>query len=162
MYKLLLVSLIALAPLAANATIQAKGDAFSPEKGLDLSGSFEVQRSELLEALGKGETYAEIAPADRVRVTEALDKISGLLAGAGSMEQLPEATRVEVFDQQEVVNTILTQAREDSRMICTREKKVGSHRATSSCKTVAGRRRLREETRDQLDTMHRFQMPASR
>ena len=38
MYKLLMLSVLALAPLAANANIPSDGSAFSPEKGLDLSG----------------------------------------------------------------------------------------------------------------------------
>lgn len=160
MYKLLMLSVLALAPLAANANIASDG-AFSPEKGLDLSGSFEAQRDAIIKALGDGKTYAEISPDDRQRVTSSLNRITGLLDGAQSVDQLTEATRVEVFNEQEQVNTVLTQAREDSRLVCTREKKVGSHRTTNNCMTVAERRRAREDTEKQLSSMRRVQMPAS-
>ena len=162
MYKLLLVSLIALVPLAARATIQSHAGGFSPEKGLDASASssFEAQRTAILEALGDGKTYSEISPDDRRRVTASLDRMSGLLQGVQNVDQLSETNRVAVFNEQETVNTVLTQAREDSRLVCSREKKVGSNRATNSCMTVAERRRAREETELQLSKMRRVQMPA--
>ena len=161
MHKLLLLSLLALVPLAAKANIQSDGSAFSPEKGLDLSSSFEAQRDAIVTALGDGKTYAEISPDDRQRVTSSLSRISSLLGDARSVNQLPETTRVEVFNEQELVNGVLTQAREDSRLVCTREKKVGSHRVTNNCMTVAERRRAREETEQQLSKMRRMQMPAA-
>ena len=150
MYKLVLLSLLALTPLAANAIIGPGDDSFSPEKGLDLSRSFEVQRQAIFKALADGETYREIPSQDRQTVKESLDRISGLLGDAQNADQLPEATRVEVFNEQERVNTLLTKAREDSRLVCTREKKVGSHRTTNSCKTVAERRRDMEESQNAL------------
>ena len=150
MYKLLMLSVLALAPLAANANIQSQGDTFSPEKGLDLSSSFAAQRDAIVTALGDGKTYAEISANDRQRVTASLNRISGLLGDAQSVDQLPQATKVEVFNEQELINTVLTQAREDSRLVCTREKKVGSHRTTNTCKTVAERRRDQEESQNAL------------
>ena len=68
------------------------------------------------------------------------------------MSELPERTRLEVFNEQELVNTLLTEAREDSRQVCTREKKVGSHRTTTMCKTVAERRRDMEQSQGALRT----------
>jgi hypothetical protein len=159
MYKLLMLSVLALAPLAANANVPSDGNTFSPEKGLDLSGSFEAQRSAIMSALGDGKTYSEISANDRQRVTASLSRISSLLGGAGSVEELPGATRVEVFNEQELVNTVLTQAREDSRLVCTREKKVGSHRTTNNCMTVAERRRAREQSQDALRNNSGYKMP---
>jgi hypothetical protein len=159
MYKLLMLSVLALAPLAANANVPSDGSTFSPEKGLDLSGSFEAQRNAIVSALGDGKTYSEISPNDRQRVTASLDRISSLLGGAGGVGQLPEATKVEVFNEQELVNTVLTQAREDSRLVCTREKKVGSHRTTNNCMTVAERRRAREQSQDALLNNSGYKMP---
>ena len=159
MYKLLVLTVLALAPLAANAHIPSDGGSFSPEKGLDLSGSFQVQRDAIVAALGDGKTYSEISSGDRQKVTVALDRISSLLGGAGSVEQLSEAAKVEVFNQQELVNTVLTQAHEDSRLVCTREKKVGSHRTTNNCMTVAERRRAREESENALRNNSGYKLP---
>lgn len=159
MYRLFVVTVLALAPLAATANIPSDGSAFSPEKGLDLSGSFEVQRDAIVSALGDGKTYSEISPSDRQKVTTSLGRISSLLGGAGSVEQLSEATKVEVFNEQELVNTVLTQAHEDSRLVCTREKKVGSHRTTNNCMTVAERRRAREQSENALRNNSGYKMP---
>lgn len=152
MFKMLLVSLLALAPLAASAHIQSQAGGFSPEKGLDAnaSTSFEAQRTAILEALGDGKTYAEIAPEDRRRVVASLDRMSGLLQGVQNVDQLSQENRVAVFNEQETINTVLTKAHADSRLVCTREKKVGSHRTTNMCKTVAERRRDMEESQNAL------------
>jgi len=150
MHKLVLLTALVLLPFAATAKISSQGSAFSPEKGLDLSNSFEAQRDAIMGALGDGKTYSEISPDDRQKVTSSLNRISGLLGGAESVNQLSEQTKVEVFNEQEVINTLLTEAREDSRVVCTREKKVGSHRTTNTCKTVAERRRDMEESQGAL------------
>jgi hypothetical protein len=148
MHKLFMLTVLALAPAAASAGASPDGVNFSPEKGLDLGASFKVQRDAIISALGDGKTYSEISPDERLKVTASLDRISSLLGGAGSFEQLPEATRVEVLDEKELVNTVLAQAREDSRLVCTREQKVGSHRPVNTCMTVAERRRAREQGQD--------------
>jgi hypothetical protein len=161
MYKLLLVSLLGLLPLAAGASVPSQEAGFSPDKGLDLGGAFEAQRQAIVGALGDGKTYSEISAADRRQVTESLDRISGLLGDARSVDQLPEAKRVEIFNEQEKVNTLLTHAHDDSRLVCTREKKVGSHRATNNCMTVAERRRAREQTENAMINNRGYKLPVS-
>ena len=128
---------------------------------LDLKNAFDVQRGAILAALADGETYAEIKTEDRRKVGVALDRIAEVLAGRPSAASLSEAEKVAVFNEQEVVNTILTRARADSRMVCTREKTVGSHRTTNVCYTVAERRRMREQTQNALIDNRRVQLPAS-
>ena len=129
------------------ASVGAAYRARSPDVEIEVS---EMESPRQIEALADGETYREIPSQDRQTVKESLDRISGLLGDAQNADQLPEATRVEVFNEQERVNTLLTKAREDSRLVCTREKKVGSHRTTNSCKTVAERRRDMEESQNAL------------
>ena len=141
MNKLVLLIALVLSPTFAVAKIASQGSAFSPEKGLDVSQAFEAQRNAIIKALGDGQ-----------RVTTSLDRIAGLLGGVQNVDQLAVDTRVEVFNEQELVNTLLTEAREDSRQVCTREKKVGSHRTTTMCKTVAERRRDMEQSQGALRT----------
>ena len=47
------------------------------------------------------------------------------------------------------------QAREDSRLVCTREKQIGSLRSVSKCATVAERRRAREASQQEMFEMGR-------
>jgi hypothetical protein len=56
-----------------------------------------------------------------------------------------------VFNDQALINAILTQAGEDSRLVCTRERPVGSRRPITHCVTVAEKRRHREEVQNEMD-----------
>ena len=145
--------------LAAVAT--TAGAATRPDAQLDLRAAFDAQRSVILAALQDGETYAEIKAEDGRQVRSSLDRIAELLAGRPTVESLSEADKVKVFNEQEVVNTILTRARADSRMVCTRERRVGSHRTTSVCYTVAERRRMHDQTQNALIENRRVQLPPS-
>lgn len=109
--------------------------------GLDLNASFMQQKERIERDLGDGETYAEISSQDRATVREALNRIAGKLDMAGGVESLTGQQKADVFNDQEKINTILTKASEDSRLVCRRERKVGSHREITECLTVAERRR---------------------
>ena len=161
MYKLVLVFFLAMAPMAASANIPSHGDAFSPEKGLDLRGSFEAQRSAIVTALGDGKTYSEISVQDRQRVTTSLNRLSNLFGDSQSVDELPMAARVQAFNEQELINTVLSRAHADSRMVCMREKRVGSHRTTTHCMTMAERRAEREFAQMQISTRQTDPAPQS-
>ncbi|MBJ6978608.1 MULTISPECIES: hypothetical protein [unclassified Luteimonas] len=158
----MLFSLLALLlPATASATINSGDQAFKPDKGLDLNASFNEQRAAINKALGDGETYVEIS-ADDVRVVQdSLGRISTLLAGAQSINQMSPEAKVELFNEQERVNTLLVRAHKDSRLVCRREKPTGSHRPTTLCLTVAERRRHREAASDFFRYNPRAQGPVS-
>ena len=117
---------------------------------LNVSVPFEKQKEKILADLAEGKVYAEISQTDRIEVRNALNRIGDSLQRAGGVDQLSSDDKVKVINDQELVNTILTRAGEDSRLVCTREKKVGSHRVTTQCQTVAQRRRMREESQQEL------------
>ena len=149
MYKLMVLALFALLlPATAMATIDSGGQAFKPDKGLDLTASFGEQRAAINKALSDGETYSELQPADLRVVQDSLGRISTLLGDAQTIDQMSPDAKVELFNEQEKVNTLLVQAHKDSRMVCRREKPTGSHRPTTLCLTVAERRRQREAAND--------------
>lgn len=154
MYKLLLLAMMATLPLGQVAASTAQADpAFSAKKGLDLDRSFEAQRAAILQALDDGKTYKEIDPLERATVEASLARISRLLDGVAGVDDLHEADKVEVFNEQEKINTRLTQARRDSRVICRREKPTGSHRPQNMCATVAERERATEASQEMLRNM---------
>lgn len=70
--------------------------------------------------------------------------------GDGGIQSMSQERRVAVFNDQELVNGLLTRAREDSRLVCRREKTVGSNLPVSVCHTVAERRRQSDDSRDHL------------
>ena len=123
--------------------------------------SYAVAPADAVIPLPAGFSLAEIKAEDGREVRASLDRIAGLLDGRPTVASLSEAEKVKVFNEQEVVNTILTRARADSRVVCTRERRVGSHRTTSVCYTVAERRRMHDQTQNALIDNRRVQLPAS-
>lgn len=117
---------------------------------------FAEQRGDLIEKLDS-DLYREISDESKAQVVQALDRMQQRLDGVTSIDQLSEADKVAVFNDQELVNTLLTNAAADSRLICKREKTLGSNMRSNSCLTVAERRRRQEESQEQ---MRRMQRPA--
>lgn len=117
-------------------------------------GTFAEQRQKVDADLADGETYSEISAAKRVEVVAALDRIETLLGGR-PVSALSEAEKVDLMNDQSLINTHLTQAAEDSRLVCRREAVVGSRLQRSQCLTVAERRRQREQSKDALDAHNR-------
>ena len=66
---------------------------------------------------------------------------------------------LELFNQQEIVNTLLTRAAADSRQVCERIEKTGSHRKTTVCRTVAERERRRRYDQDRLQNDRKNILP---
>ena len=119
------------------------------EKPLMEGKPYAEQRLRIMNDLQGGEVYSEISAENRMRVVDALGRIDALL-GKGGHASLPDKDKIEVFNDQDLINTLLTQAREDSRLVCRRERPVGSNRPQNICITVAARRQARENGADTL------------
>jgi hypothetical protein len=124
--------------------------AFASDTAINVVEPFVAQRAQIEADLSDGKTYNEIAPADRRKVHESLERMTGLLGAATDASTLDESTRIALFNEQEVVNTILTQAREDSRVVCRRNAPVGTRFAKAQCESVAESRRRREASQEQF------------
>ncbi|HYQ23870.1 hypothetical protein [Stenotrophomonas sp.] len=119
---------------------------------VDVKKPFEQQRQTVLADLN-GDKYSEISPDNKSKVAEAMNRIQRHLEGASSIDRLPEPTRVEIFNDQSLINNILTQAAADSRLICKREKTIGSNFPQNNCLTVAERRRQKNTAQDDVTRM---------
>nr|WP_164280962.1 hypothetical protein [Stenotrophomonas indicatrix] len=126
--------------LALTASAQGKGKEPVLQPGKPLLAQIE----QIEKQLSDGETYSELSGADRTRVRETLSRLRGVGEQYANGVGMPESVQTKVLNDQEVVNVLLTQAREDSRLICRREKAIGSNRTTTQCSTVAERARQRE------------------
>lgn len=153
MFRLAFISLL-------MAMVSSPVFATATEAVVDLTAdAFAEQRKAIEADLANSKTYSEISSEERVTVHQALDRISGLFRTYGSIERLSWEDRTQMFNDQEQINNILTKAGEDSRLVCRREKKVGSHRVTTQCSTVAERRRAMEQSQDELQKNQRSIMP---
>lgn len=130
--------------------------AYAESRYLDFSGSgFNEQVEKIKLDLAGGDTYADMQPAERDAVVRLLDSISRRVAHVQDPMQLSPSARTALFNEQEQVNSLLSQAADDSRQICRRERPTGTRRSITVCTTAGEVRRNREETRDNMSRMTR-------
>lgn len=109
--------------------------------------SVEAQVVQIESALSS-EHYSELTPEDKAKVRAALNRIRVTMGDKRTVEELAPIPRMEVGNDQAVVNTLLTQAHADSRMVCRRERSIGSNFPQQQCMTVGQRRRTMETSQD--------------
>ena len=142
MSKTLLMVLLFGFATAANATAE-------PEVSVT-EGSFAAQAREIKKSLSDGKTYAEMSRVERDEVRSLLDRMSARLEGVATVEELPEQDRLDLFNEQERVNALLVKAYADSRIVCAKRGRTGSHMRDNSCQTVAERRRRAEQDQENM------------
>ena len=146
---------MSLRPLIVALALAVSGAAFAakaPPPSVDTGrAGFSDQKAAVEEEINKGDHFAEISDEDREQVFAALSRMDAIMAGHASPSELSEEDKVKLINDQELVNALLTKANKDSRIQCRREKKVGSHRTTSTCRTVAEWRRASKESREDLE-----------
>ncbi len=150
MQKVLLLSLLLSIPMVAHAKIESEARNGAGSQALNVESPFHEQRQSILADLAAGEKYSEISQMEQRDVRNALDRIARQIDAVGSVAALSEDQRLKVYNDQELVNAILTRAGEDSRVVCKREKSVGTRLASTQCLTVAQRRKLRDEAHDHM------------
>ena len=138
---------LSLAASSAHAKLSTPETATTPVNVTQ--GSFEQQRKAIETGLSDGR-YAEIRRSDREEVLDALDRMEATLAGVQSIDELSPDARVALFNDQEMVNNVLTKAERDSRIVCSRRHRAGSHFKETSCQTLAERDQRQREDQDAL------------
>ncbi|MBD9435135.1 hypothetical protein IB223_03430 [Pseudoxanthomonas sp. PXM03] len=117
---------------------------------MDLDKPLPEQVELIQKQLDDGETYVEIATADRAKVKESLARFAAIINESGG--SLNPEQKTQLVNEQNEINQILSQAAADSRLVCRREAQIGSLRTTTQCKTVAERRR---DAQDAQEVMRR-------
>jgi hypothetical protein len=132
----------------------------SDNKHSDMTAAeFSTQKALFIQQLDDGKTYAEITPEHRQQVVATLGRMDARLQRAGSIDQLGETERIDFYNDQELVNTLLTNAKQDSRMICERVEAVGSHRPKNFCQTFAQLRRQEESAQQSMQNVNKVSPP---
>jgi hypothetical protein len=91
-----------------------------------------------------------MAPEHRKEVRDILERMDGRLLGVESIEQLPINSRNALFNDQERLRVLLGQAEEDSRLVCRRERVLGSNMPRNVCMTMGERRRAAEDAQNSI------------
>lgn len=150
MKRMILAAGTAALMLVVGAAQAADGDTVF-ERGKPLMA--QIERIEL--QLNDGETYSELASEKRSEVRETLARLRAITERYPDQASVPDGVKVEQFNDQARVNTLLTKAREDSRMVCKREKSTGSNRTTTQCMTVAQRERAKAQAQKDMSNAQR-------
>ena len=120
------------------------GTALADTTKLSTFEQFEKEKATILQDIKGGMIYSEIKHSDAKMVRDALDRMSTTLAGVHNAAQLDQERLVTLYNEQTLVNTILTMAENDSRTVCRRRSRLGTNFKTTTCETVA-ERRVRQE-----------------
>ena len=115
--------------------------------------AFAQQRQLILARLDDGVSYQGISAAEKGEVRAALARIGTKIDRAGGARHLTKGQRVAVFNDQELINNILTKAGDDDQLVCRNETGTGTHVRTVQCKTLAERREETEYAQDMLRRM---------
>ncbi|MBO9747618.1 MULTISPECIES: hypothetical protein [Xanthomonas] len=122
---------------------------------LDLDKPFKPQAEQVRTDLADGEKYSEISQDERAKVGAALDRIEAAFQTQPDIQALQPEQLAAVRSDQEFVTRILTRAREDSRLICRRERAIGSQMSTKQCMTAAQRRCQTTVSQDDISRRQR-------
>ncbi|HYQ25211.1 hypothetical protein [Stenotrophomonas sp.] len=138
MYRITMMVLL----LVLSAAAQAASE--KPLVQMDRQGPVAEQVRQVEKALNNGD-YAEISADDRAQVQQSLQRITQRMGDHQTAQELPPAVQNEIFNDQERINTLLSRAHADSRLICQYTRTTGSNMPKSRCLTVAERRRIEEK-----------------
>lgn len=118
-------------------------------KALDLD-AVRNQQQEIRDSATAGNGPFEHMPiATRTRLLEKQAALLTLLEDKQSTDELTEPQRLEVFNTLEWIEAAINQD-PGERMICRRERTIGSNRMTRVCRTAAEEERMKEEARRRL------------
>ncbi|KRA16822.1 MULTISPECIES: hypothetical protein [unclassified Lysobacter] len=94
--------------------------------------------------------YKDMPASTRSELLSKQAEVLAMIEGKNSSGDLSQEQQVQVFNRLEWIEAAINNA-EDERMVCKREKTIGSTRITRVCRTVAQEREAREAARDELD-----------
>lgn len=148
------VALFAFAILAfAPATVLAL-----EESEVIVDGEAFLERKAEIEAdLEEGVRYEHLDPADERRIRSALARLAARLEGVRTLEDIPRNLRAKVFNDQEMINTLLSEVDSFRQMVCKRESAAGTHFKQTTCKTEGEWAQLQEASQESRRRMGRLQ-----
>jgi len=128
--------------VAADKVIEKPVAADTPEKFAQVS-------TEIRKEMGPEGRYEFIRADDKAKANADLDAIAAMLQKSGSVSAMAQGDQVKLFNTQEHLNGILTH-NDRNRLVCERQKPIGSNIPQNSCKTVAEIEKMRRDSQKYL------------
>ena len=98
--------------------------------------------------------YSRFSPNDLATMRHAQDKIFLMLDGVTSLDQLKPDQKIELSNQLDQVKATLTN-NEGNRLICYRERRIGTNLLEKRCETVDEREARAHDSQQQMQDMAR-------
>jgi hypothetical protein len=117
---------------------------------LDLDAVRAQQAGIHADATARRGVYKDMPASKRADLLVRQAGLLRLLEGKKTADDLSEVQRVDVFNRLEWIEAAIN-GTDDERMICHREKTIGSSRVVRVCRTVQEERRMKETARDRMD-----------
>jgi hypothetical protein len=148
-HKIALACLLALSGMSAMA-IEPKNQVTPVTVNSDTREGFAKVAQNVRDEMNDGGRFEYVTAEERKSVEAALSRMAQIYENAPTVAELNKTDQVALFNQQETINAILKQ-RDSDRLICKREKKIGSNLGHTSCITYGERERSRRESQDELE-----------
>jgi hypothetical protein len=149
--KLLLVSALALTCAVAGARENYHEKSFNA----DTKEKFQTVAANIRKEMNDGGRYEYVTPKEHATIEQKLGEIETLFTQYDSIANMKQDQKVQLFNAQDTVNSILTH-RDRDRVICKNEAPLGSHIPVTSCHTYGQEEDARHETHNQLDEWKRL------
>ena len=133
MKKNVSAALLLLSAFAVSAA--AAADKPSPAVNADTKESFATVSGWVQKEMHTGGRYEHVTDSERSTVEAKLASMSALLDKKGSVAQMSDSEKTQMFNDQEQVNAILAH-RDGDRLVCQTVAPVGSHIPVKTCKTA--------------------------
>lgn len=104
--------------------------------------------------MAPGGKYEFVQAKERVQIDRSLADMTKLFDEYGTVAAMTQDAKVQLYNDQEVVNSILTK-RDRDRVICTNQAPIGSHIPVTQCHTYAQEVEARDGTKKQLEDWKR-------
>lgn len=152
MKHFVLISVLACAALAPQAHAAKTGS-----DALDVSKVVAQQQQIRQDVIASGGKYRGLSPDKQSELLRRQNTLLQMLEGKETAADLTETQRIEAFNTLEWIEATLNDDHGE-KMVCTRERTVGSNRVTRVCRTEAQMLAERERAReDMLRNQSRFQ-----
>ena len=142
--------------LSLVATLAVAGPSFANEKynepsvKADTKEAFTEIATTVRKEMDGGGRFEYLKPQERTQVDQGLDQMTALFDKYGSVSAMNEQAKIELFNTQEKVNSVLT-LRDRDRVICKKVAPVGSHIPVTTCHTYAQEVEARQGSKKMMD-----------
>ena len=142
-------TLVAIALVLAALPAAAKENYHEKTLNADTREKFQAVAESVHNEMQPGGRYEYVKPQERATIERSLAEMDALFAATGGVEHMKQDDKVKLFNEQEVVNSILTR-RDRDRVICEDKPKLGSHVRTTNCHTYGQEEEARRGSQDTM------------